>query len=34
MGAGWGWPRGGTGGAHLWVGGGNFGFHKCEEFLD
>jgi hypothetical protein len=28
------WLRIGTGGGHLWVRWGTFGFHKCGEFLD
>jgi hypothetical protein len=31
---GWSWLRIGTGGGHLWVRWGTFGFHKCGEFLD
>ena len=31
---GWSWLRIGTGGWHLWVQRGTFGFHKCGEFLD
>ena len=34
MGTGWSWLRIGTGGGHLWVWCGTFGFHKCGEFLD
>jgi len=34
MGTGWSWLRIGTGGRHLWVQWGTFGFHKCGEFLD
>jgi hypothetical protein len=34
MGTGWSRLRIGTGGGHLWVRGGTFGFHKCREFLD
>jgi len=30
----WSWLRIGTGGGHLWVRCGTFGFHKCGEFLD
>ena len=30
----WSWLRIGTGGGHLWVRWGTFGFHKCGEFLD
>jgi len=31
---GWSWLRIGTGGGHLWVRWGTFGFQKCGEFLD
>jgi hypothetical protein len=31
---GWSWLRIGTGGGHLWVRWGAFGFHKCGEILD
>ena len=34
VGTGWSWLRIGTGGEHFWVRRGNFGFHKCGEFLD
>ena len=34
VGTGWSWFRIGTGGGHLWVRCGTFGFHKCWEFLD
>jgi hypothetical protein len=34
VGTGWSWLRIGTGGGHLWVRGGTFGFQKCGEFLD
>jgi hypothetical protein len=30
----WSWLRIGTGGGHLWVRWGSFGFQKCGEFLD
>jgi hypothetical protein len=33
-GTGWSWLRIGTGGGHLWVRWGTFGFHKCGEFID
>ena len=34
VGTGWSWLRIGTGGGHLWVRWGTFGFRKCWEFLD
>ena len=34
VGTGWSWLRLGTGGGHLWVRWGTFGFQKCGEFLD
>ena len=34
VGTGWNWLRIGTGGGHLWVRWGTFGFRKCGEFLD
>jgi len=34
VGTGWSWLRIGTGGGHLWVLWGTFGFHKYGEFLD
>ena len=34
VGTGWSWLRIGTGGGHLWLRGGTFGFQKCGEFLD
>jgi hypothetical protein len=34
VGTSWSWLRIGTGGGHLWVRWGTFGFHKCGEFLD
>ena len=34
VGTGWSWLWIGTGGGHLWVRWGTFGFHKCGEFLD
>ena len=34
MGTGWSWLRIGTGGGHLWVRWGTFGFQKFGEFLD
>ena len=34
VGTGWSWLRIGTGGRHLWVRWGTFGFQKCGEFLD
>ena len=34
VGTGWSWLRMGTGGGHLWVRWGTFGFQKCGEFLD
>jgi hypothetical protein len=34
VGTGWSWLIIGTGGGHLWVRLGTFGFHKCGEFLD
>ena len=34
VGTGWSWFRIGTGGGHLWVRWGTFGFQKCGEFLD
>jgi len=34
VGTGRSWLRTGTGGGHLWVLWGTFGFHKCGEFLD
>ena len=34
VGTGWSWLRIGTGGGHLWVRWGTFGFQKCGVFLD
>ena len=34
VGTGWSWLWIGTGGGHLWVRWGTFGFQKCGEFLD
>ena len=34
VGTGWSWLRIGTGGEHLWIRWGTFGFRKCGEFLD